>query len=118
MIAESNNGIFIYLRQEGRGIGLYDKIKTYKLQEEGKDTYDANILIGHKPDEREYSWANRILSDLGVNSIKLITNNLEKLNEIQSRGVQVLERIPLITQETEYNHAYLQTKREKFHHLL
>lgn len=116
MIAESGNGVFIYLRQEGRGIGLYEKIKAYRLQEEGHDTYDANILLGHDADGREYGMAKKVLSDLSISTIKLITNNPSKVREVTALGISVAERIPLIIPTNKYNKDYINTKRAKFGH--
>jgi GTP cyclohydrolase II len=116
MIAESGNGIFIYLRQEGRGIGLYEKIKAYKLQEQGHDTYDANILLGHDADAREYSMAKKVLDDLDIHNIKLITNNPKKVTAMQKLGINVSERVPLIIAPNEFNKRYLATKKSKFGH--
>src|SRR5438309_979869 len=96
MIYKEGNGIFIYLRQEGRGIGIYEKIKAYALQEKGYDTHDANILLGHEPDEREYSIAKKILNDFGINAIRLITNNPSKINDLRNFGFEVVSQIPLL----------------------
>ena len=116
-ISEFGNGIFIYLRQEGRGIGLYEKIKAYKLQEVGQDTYDANISLGHKPDERDYSTAEKILKELGIKKIKLLTNNPLKVSEIISSGIKVVERIPLVVATNPYSEDYINTKKAKFNHI-
>lgn len=116
LIAESKNGIFIYLRQEGRGIGLFEKIKAYRLQEEGHDTYDANILLGHDADAREYSMAKKVLDDLGVTNIRLITNNPTKVSNMIKLGINVSERVPLIIQPNIHNKHYLETKKRKFGH--
>ena len=114
-IAESGNGVFIYLRQEGRGMGLFDKIRSYKLQEEGVDTHQASILLGHEPDSREYSWAKKILDALGIKKIKLLTNNPAKVSEIFDAGVEV-EKVPLIIAPNRHNEQYFDTKRKKFKH--
>ncbi len=116
MIAKNGNGIFIYLRQEGRGIGLYEKIKAYKIQEQGYDTHEANIMLGHKPDQREYSWVKAILDDLGVDKIKIITNNPSKVSEISSLGITVVDRIPLVIKSNKHNRKYFETKKKKFKH--
>jgi 3,4-dihydroxy 2-butanone 4-phosphate synthase/GTP cyclohydrolase II len=113
MIAASGNGIFLYLRQEGRGIGLFEKIKAYKLQEEGYDTYEANIKLGHKADEREYSIAKKILQDLNVEKIKLITGNPEKIMQMKEFGFNVVEQVPLVIEANQHNKRYLQTKQVK-----
>lgn len=116
MISESGNGVFIYLRQEGRGIGLHEKIKAYILQDKGYDTHEANILLGHKPDYREYSWVKKVLDYLGVKEIKLITNNPSKVSEISRLGIKIAERVPLIIESNHYNRRYFETKRQKFKH--
>lgn len=117
-ISESGNGIFIYLRQEGRGIGLYDKVRAYKLQqEEGLDTHEANIQVEHKPDERDYKEAIKILKEFGVTKIKLLTNNPEKISELEKEGISV-ERLPLMIAPTTHTENYLKTKRDKFNHLI
>lgn len=116
MISESGNGVFIYLRQEGRGIGLYEKIKAYKLQDKGYDTHEANILLGHKPDYREYSWVKKVLDNLNVKEIRLITNNPSKVAEISRLGIKVVDRVPLIIESNHYNRRYFETKRQKFKH--
>jgi len=116
MIAESGNGVLIYLRQEGRGIGLYEKIKAYNLQDKGYDTHEANILLGHKPDYREYSWVKKVLDHLGVKEIRLITNNPSKVGEISRLGIKIVERVPLVIESNQYNRRYFETKRQKFKH--
>jgi len=116
MITDSKNGLFIYMRQEGRGIGLYEKIKTYKLQDEGFDTHEANIQLGHNPDCRDYLVATEILKNLGVKQIHLITNNPSKISEISRSGIEVIKQIPLITEVNEYNQEYMRTKKMKFRH--
>ncbi len=116
MISEYGNGVFIYLRQEGRGIGLHEKIKAYILQEKGYDTHEANILLGHKPDYREYSWAKKVLDHLNIKEIRLITNNPSKVSEISRLGINVIERVPLIIESNHHNRRYFETKRQKFKH--
>jgi GTP cyclohydrolase II len=115
-IAKSKNGIFIYLKQEGRGIGLSEKVRAYALQEQGYDTHEANILLGHEPDPREYSMVKKILDQLGVKEIKLITNNPSKENSLREFGYTIVERIPLIIRSNKYNKKYLETKKIKFKH--
>jgi len=114
-ISASGNGVFIYLRQEGRGMGLFDKIRSYKLQEEGIDTHQANILLGHEPDSREYSVAKEILTQLGIRDIRLLTNNPSKVSEVSGFGFNV-ERAPIVIPPNEHNERYLQIKQEKFKH--
>jgi GTP cyclohydrolase II len=116
MIAESGNGVFIYLRQEGRGIGLFEKIKAYRLQEDGHDTYEANILLGHDADGRTYQMAKQALKDLDIDTIKLITNNPSKVKDMRELGITVAERIPLIIAPNIHNKYYLDTKKKKFGH--
>ncbi len=115
-IAKSKNGIFIYLKQEGRGIGLREKIRAYALQEQGYDTHEANILLGHDPDPREYSMVKKILDQLGVKELRLITNNPSKENSLREFGFNVIETIPLIIRSNKYNKKYLETKKIKFKH--
>jgi len=115
-IAKSKNGVFIYLKQEGRGIGLSEKIRAYALQEQGYDTHEANILLGHDPDPREYSMVKTILDQLKVKDIKLITNNPSKENSLREFGYNIIERIPLKIKSNKYNKKYLETKKIKFKH--
>lgn len=118
IINEAGLGVLIYLRQEGRGIGLLKKLQAYNLQDEGLDTVDANIHLGHLADEREYSMAAEILNILEIKSIDLITNNPSKIDEIKKLGIQVDERIPIETAYHQDNVDYLQTKAEKMSHIL
>lgn len=111
-------GILIYLRQEGRGIGLLNKLRAYDLQDQGMDTVDANIELGHLADEREYSIAGLILDDLQVNSVKLITNNPKKITSLEKLGVIVEKRIPVEALVHSDNIDYLKTKAKKMAHLL
>jgi GTP cyclohydrolase II len=114
----ATGGILIYLRQEGRGIGLFEKIKAYQLQAKGKDTFEANIALGHSPDPRSYEMAKRALDDLGVSKIRLLTNNPSKVSELAKLGVEVVERIPVIAKLNPYNKNYLNSKKLKFSHFL
>jgi 3,4-dihydroxy 2-butanone 4-phosphate synthase/GTP cyclohydrolase II len=116
-IAEEG-GIFIYLRQEGRGIGLANKLKAYALQEQGYDTVDANIKLGFPADNRNYAVAYQILKYLGLDAIRLLTNNPKKVEEIEFYGLNVCERIPLTVHPTPENRDYLKTKQEKLGHLM
>jgi GTP cyclohydrolase II len=116
MIQKSGNGALIYLRQEGRGIGLFEKIQSYQLQHKGFDTFEANVILGHRPDERTYEWAKTALADLGVNSIQLLTNNPSKVSEIAKLGITVTERVPLIVEANTFNQKYFDVKRDKFKH--
>lgn len=113
-----DTGVLIYLRQEGRGIGLMKKMKAYNLQDQGMDTVEANIHLGHQPDERDYGIAARILRDLGVHSIRLITNNPHKVEELQQHGIEVAERIPIEVGHHSENLGYLRSKAERMAHLL
>jgi GTP cyclohydrolase II len=115
-IHESGNGVLIYLRQEGRGIGLFEKIQSYQLQHKGFDTFEANVMLGHRPDERTYEWAKIALTDLGVSEIQLLTNNPSKVSEIAKLGIKVSERVPLIVSANQFNQKYFDAKRDKFKH--
>jgi len=117
-IAEAGQGIVIYLRQEGRGIGLLDKLRAYNLQDEGYDTVDANILLGHQADERDYTAAAQILDDLNVRSVRLLTNNPRKIRHLKKLGVAVNERVPLESTVYADNASYLLTKVQRMNHLL
>ncbi len=117
-LISEQGGILIYLRQEGRGIGLFEKMKAYRLQAQGYDTFEANVALGHQPDQRSYEMARTILDDLGVTQIRLLTNNPLKVSEIARLGIKVVERIPLISKATKHNKAYLKTKSRKFQHFL
>ncbi|PPD28578.1 MAG: GTP cyclohydrolase II [Methylomonas sp.] len=118
LINQTGYGVLIYLRQEGRGIGLLKKLQAYNLQDQGLDTVDANIKLGHLADEREYDIAALILDDLQVKSIALITNNPLKIDEITKLGIQVTARIPIETHIHHDNLGYLKTKVERMRHLL
>ena len=117
-IAEAGQGIVIYLRQEGRGIGLLDKLRAYNLQDEGYDTVDANLLLGHQADERDYTAAAQILADLNVQSVRLLTNNPRKIRHLKKLGVAVNERVPLESTVYADNASYLKTKVQRMNHLL
>ena len=117
-IAENGLGILIYLRQEGRGIGLLDKLRAYNLQDMGYDTVDANLILGHQADEREYTVAAAILEDLRVRSVRLLTNNPLKIKHLRMFGVPVAAREALEPTVTAENADYLQTKVQRMHHLL
>jgi 3,4-dihydroxy 2-butanone 4-phosphate synthase/GTP cyclohydrolase II len=118
MIAKEGRGILLYLRQEGRGIGLRDKLRAYNLQDEGLDTVDANLALGHQADDRNYDVAALILKDLGVSRISLLTNNPNKIEELLRLGIEVTERIPLQGEVNPENARYLLTKAARMHHLL
>jgi 3,4-dihydroxy 2-butanone 4-phosphate synthase/GTP cyclohydrolase II len=118
MIAQEGAGVLIYLRQEGRGIGLLDKLRAYNLQDEGLDTIEANIALGHQADARDYGLAVQILDDLGVESLRLLTNNPKKIEELQALGIQVTERVPLQGAVNPENARYLLTKAARMQHML
>lgn len=118
LIDQAGYGVLIYLRQEGRGIGLLKKLQAYNLQDQGLDTIDANIQLGHLADERQYDIAALILDKLQIRSIKLITNNPQKIDELTKLGIQVNDRIAIETGIHRDNLDYLKTKAERMHHLL
>jgi GTP cyclohydrolase II len=118
MIQRAKFGVLLYMQQEGRGIGLTNKIRAYMLQDRGDDTYDANVDLGFKADERDYEVAAAMLGRLHIRSIKLLTNNPEKIAALEHYGVKIIERIPLETRPNKYNRVYLETKKARFGHLL
>ena len=118
MIVQEGAGVVLYIQQEGRGIGLVNKIRAYELQEHGHDTVEANQLLGFAPDIRDYGIGAQILLDLGLREIRLMTNNPGKVVGIEGMGIHVVERVPLEIPPTDANRGYLQTKREKLGHLL
>jgi len=118
MINKEGKGALIYMNQEGRGIGLFNKMKAYKLQEEGQDTVEANINLGFDEDERDYGVGAQILRDLGLKRIRLITNNPRKRAGLEGYGIQIVENVPLEIEPNEHNAFYLQTKRDKMGHFL
>jgi GTP cyclohydrolase II/3,4-dihydroxy 2-butanone 4-phosphate synthase/GTP cyclohydrolase II len=116
-ISETPNGVLIYLPfHEGRGIGLFNKIRAYALQDKGLDTVDANLEIGAPIDAREYNLAAEILGDLGFHEIKLLTNNPAKVEALQAAGIRVIERLPVVVDPTPHNKRYLDTKRRRLSH--
>ena len=118
MIAKEGSGVLLYIQQEGRGIGLINKIRAYELQEHGHDTVEANQLLGFAPDIRDYGIGAQILADLGLREVRLMTNNPGKVVGIEGMGIRVVERVPLEIPPTDVNRGYLRTKREKLGHLL
>ena len=117
-IAEEGRGVFLYMRQEGRGIGFHNKVRAYALQDKGLDTVEANIALGFPPDLRDYGIGAQILADLGLHKIRLLTNNPKKVVGLESYGLEIVETVPLIVPPTPYNRNYLEAKREKLGHLL
>jgi 3,4-dihydroxy 2-butanone 4-phosphate synthase/GTP cyclohydrolase II len=117
-IAQEGTGVLLYLLQEGRGIGLMNKLRAYELQEQGHDTVEANERLGFRPDQREYGIGAQILRDLGVRKMRLMTNNPSKYIGLHGYGLEIVERIPLEVPPTDDSRAYLQTKRDKLGHLL
>ena len=118
MIAKAGHGVILYLRQEGRGIGLLDKLRAYNLQDEGLDTVEANIRLGHQPDERDYTIAAQMLKDLKIRSVRLITNNPQKISELRRLGIAVDQRMPIEVPPRPENLRYLKTKAKRMDHLL
>jgi len=118
MVEEEGKGVIVYMRQEGRGIGLVNKLKAYHLQENGKDTVEANEALGFKADMREYGIGAQILADLGLHRIRLMTNNPRKIIGLQGYGIEVVERVPIETKPQKENLEYLKTKAQKLGHLL
>ena len=118
LMVKNKEGILIYLSQEGRNIGLTNKLRAYKLQEEGLDTIDANLTLGFEEDERSYEIAYNILRKLNVNSIKLITNNPHKIREIEKMGIKIFKRVSLSTKLNQYNKNYMKTKKIKTGHYI
>jgi 3,4-dihydroxy 2-butanone 4-phosphate synthase/GTP cyclohydrolase II len=117
-IAAEGAGVLLYLRQEGRGIGLLNKLRAYDLQDEGYDTVEANLMLGHGADERDYSIGAHILQDLEISSIRLLTNNPEKVESLEKSGISVEERVPLEPHLNRHNADYLRTKVDRMRHLL
>lgn len=117
-VARAGQGVVLYLRQEGRGIGLADKLRAYNLQDVGYDTVEANILLGHAPDERDFSIAAHMIDLLGIKSIRLLTNNPKKINDLKSLGINVNGREAIEVPSKPENDFYLRTKMQRMEHLL
>jgi len=117
-IAEEGRGVLLYMRQEGRGIGIHNKIRAYELQDKGMDTVEANISLGFAPDLRDYGVGAQILAELGLHNIRLLTNNPKKVIGLESYGLRVLETVPIITAPNPFNSRYLETKQKKLGHVL
>jgi len=118
MIARAGAGVVLYLRQEGRGIGLLEKLRAYNLQDEGFDTVDANLMLGHEADSRDYSIGALMLQDLGVRSVRLLTNNPAKISALKIAGIDVSERVSIEVAANADNECYLSTKQQRMNHLL
>jgi len=118
MIEQQGKGALIYLRQEGRGIGLINKLHAYKLQEQGLDTVDANVKLGFAPDRRDYGIGAQICRDLGLRSVKILTNNPKKISRLEVYGIKIVEQIPLQAKPCEHNINYLRTKKRRLGHVL
>ncbi len=117
LVAREGLGVVVYLRQEGRGIGLLEKLRAYNLQDEGYDTVDANLMLGHGADERDYSLAACILEDLGIQSVRLMTNNPAKISALKAEGVKVVDRVPIEVAINSESVGYLLTKAKRMDHV-
>ena len=117
-IAEEGRGCLLYMRQEGRGIGLANKLHAYRLQEQGCDTVEANVRLGFAPDLRDYGIGAQILAALGIRRLRLMTNNPQKVVGLAGHGLEIVERVPLVAHAGPFNAHYLETKRDKMGHLL
>ncbi|BDM65105.1 GTP cyclohydrolase-2 [Shewanella sp. NFH-SH190041] len=117
-VAEAGQGFILYLRQEGRGIGLLNKIRAYALQDDGANTVEANERLGFAPDMRRYDMIQPMLSFLGINRVRLMTNNPRKVNAMKELGIEVVERVPLQVGKNRYNEGYLKTKSTQLGHLM
>jgi 3,4-dihydroxy 2-butanone 4-phosphate synthase/GTP cyclohydrolase II len=118
MVNEAGKGVILYMNQEGRGIGIMHKLMAYELQDNGKDTVEANEALGFEADLREYGIGAQILADLGVRKIRLLTNNPKKIVGLEGYGMEVVERVPILIPPSNSNIEYLKTKKEKMGHLL
>ena len=117
MVADEGRGVVVYMRQEGRGIGLANKLRAYALQDGGLDTVEANLELGFRPDERDYGVGAQILTEFGLSRIRLLTNNPRKRIEISGYGLEIVEQVPLVIPPGEYNAKYLATKEKKMGHV-
>ena len=116
MIEAEGRGIIVYMNQEGRGIGLMNKIRAYKLQEQGEDTVEANVHLGFRPDERDYGVGAQILREMGAHKLRLMTNNPVKRVGLESYGIEIVENVPIEIQPNKWNERYMRTKKDKMHH--
>jgi len=114
----AGRGVLLYMRQEGRGIGLHNKLRAYRLQEGGMDTVEANLALGFKEDLREYGIGAQILADLGLTRIRILTNNPKKITGIESYGLEIVEQVPIVAPVNPHNREYMNTKVRKMGHLL
>ena len=117
-IEQEGRGVVVYIQQEGRGIGLINKLKAYELQDQGMDTVEANVALGFKADSRDYSLGAQLLADLGIRRIRLMTNNPAKRAGLQGYGLEIVEYVPVIAEPEEHREKYLATKRDKMDHIL
>jgi len=118
MIEQAGQGALIYLRQEGRGIGLTNKLRAYKLQEQGLDTVDANLKLGFQADRRDYGIGAQICRDLGLKNIRILTNNPKKISRLEVYGIKIVEQIPVRARPSKHNIDYLRTKKHRLGHML